>query len=829
MADFELIALDTTTPELQAIAAGDRGVVPGSLLVEETLEVPNGIILVRIAGSTFFTVQDMQNQFHSAGSVTGGVINDAGGGSVTVDVGTGFIRATDSPVAQLLFFDWSALASTAIPTDTTRFIGVEFNAGSPQVVIRTSENWDLNTDFPLGVVVNEGDVLHIDLLAHQVGDHANGMINRLHEVMGTQRDNRLGGLLLGETGTRNVTMSSGAIWQKLVRTAMSAIDTSGAGTFDIYHRDGAGGFTRIAAETQWPNTEYDNDQAAPTVLGNNKFAVIWFWLENDNDLIAMYGQAEHSTISSAETEPIPALTPDRIKETSILIGQIIFQKNGDPAEEILSAFDVAFSGGSALENHTHTVSEITDLDADLSTFSLPANTEISDFGAVLIDDADPGEAQQTLELVIGTDVLAPDGDGSGLSGVGGAFATSGTENLFAGTNAGNSLTTGTNNFFAGLNAGTGITVGDFNIAIGSGAMDAATTGVNVNNNIAIGGNSMGSGVLTGADNIAIGQLAGDALTSGNTNVLIGLNAGDEMTTGSSNIFLGNVVLNGVVTGGQNIVIGNGLTGDDLTSGSSNIILGASSGTKITTGIDNVIIGKFILNENGTNPTNVIAIGSEAMTSGATTGANNIGIGSKSGNVLTSGADNIYIGRSAGLVNTTGSNQIMIGETLSASGTAIADEYVIGHDITGAGTETTKIGSATDSIVNDWGENATWTHSSDIRMKDIIGSSPLGLDFINNLNPVEFTKKPASQLPEEWGVDKDAKIDTDKIYQGMVAQEVRKALDAAGVGNFGGWREDADGRQRIGDAAFVFPLINAVNELTKQLNDLKEQVKTLRSV
>ena len=353
-----------------------------------------------------------------------------------------------------------------------------------------------------------------------------------------------------------------------------------------------------------------------------------------------------------------------------------------------------------------------------------------------------------------------------ISGGGGAFATSGTENLFAGTMAGDSLTTGTNNFFAGLNAGTAITDGTFNVVIGSGALDASIT---ADHTIAIGTNVMGA-AATGADNICLGQLSGSEIVTAARNVCIGLQAGDAMTAGS-----------------DNIAIGTNCMGAGVTTGDSNVSFGTFAGSALTSG------------------------------------SRNVSAGFNSGGTLTSGDWNVCIGSSTGLVWATGNNNIAIGESLAGSSSAVSDEIIIGHDITGAGVETTKIGSPTDNIVNDWGENATWTHSSDMRMKNIIGRSPLGLDFINSLNPVEFTKKPASQWPEEWGVEKDTKIDTDKIYQGMVAQEVRKALDVAGVGNFGGWREDADGRQRIGDAAFVFPLIRAVQELSAQIKELKRKI------
>jgi hypothetical protein len=104
---------------------------------------------------TYSTVNDYMDSFGSTGRKTGGVITDATGGYIAVTAGTGFIKATDDDNAPLLFFDFPAPANIQIPASSTRYIGVEYNSGTPQVVARTTFNWNFDTEFPLGVVINE--------------------------------------------------------------------------------------------------------------------------------------------------------------------------------------------------------------------------------------------------------------------------------------------------------------------------------------------------------------------------------------------------------------------------------------------------------------------------------------------------------------------------------------------------------------------------------------------------------------------------------------------------------------------------------------------------
>ncbi|KKL59479.1 hypothetical protein LCGC14_2214930, partial [marine sediment metagenome] len=232
---------------------------------------------------------------------------------------------------------------------------------------------------------------------------------------------------------------------------------------------------------------------------------------------------------------------------------------------------------------------------------------------------------------------------------------------------------------------------------------------------------------------------------------------------------------------------------------SNTGIGAVALDALTTGINCTAVGRASLSGNQTG-NDCTAVGKSALL--LSTGANNTVLGSLAGDVITSGSDNTMLGKSTDPSANSATNQICIG--VAVVGTA-NDQCSIG-----------KSGAITS---NDFGSDAVWTQTSDFHRKNIIGESELGLSFINELVPVKYTLKPASELPKEWNIDPDMTIDTEKVLTGLVAQDVKAAIDKHGVDRFAGWSEGPDG-QRIGKEAFIFPLINAINELTAEVETLK---------
>jgi len=232
----------------------------------------------------------------------------------------------------------------------------------------------------------------------------------------------------------------------------------------------------------------------------------------------------------------------------------------------------------------------------------------------------------------------------------------------------------------------------------------------------------------------------------------------------------------VAGGEQNVAIGN-YTLDALTSGDANTILGYNAGSSITTGGSNTLIG--------------YQAGQDTVA--LTTGGNNVAVGL---NVRTSASDSY--------------NAIVIGHNISA-----ASDYFA-------------FGKASNVVSNNFTANASWSRSSDERKKTNIKNSTLGLNFINELRPVTFNWKPNSEFPETFeDYKQENQMTTDITLHGMIAQDVKKALDNANVNDFGGWSENEDGSQELSQEMFVHPLIKAVQELSATVTTLQQEIKILK--
>lgn len=146
----------------------------------------------------------------------------------------------------------------------------------------------------------------------------------------------------------------------------------------------------------------------------------------------------------------------------------------------------------------------------------------------------------------------------------------------------------------------------------------------------------------------------------------------------------------------------------------------------------------------------------------------------------------------------------------------------------------------------WAANGT-IQTSDHRTKKDITDSELGLNFIKSLRPVSYKwiegakeiEKIVYRDKDGNEVDKDSEgalpaeiieksIPGQRTHFGLIAQEVKAALPD-GI-DFGGWvltdKENPDSHQALRYDQFIAPLIKAVQEQQKQIEELSAKVAAL---
>jgi hypothetical protein len=314
--------------------------------------------------------------------------------------------------------------------------------------------------------------------------------------------------------------------------------------------------------------------------------------------------------------------------------------------------------------------------------------------------------------------------------------------------------------------------------------------------------------VTGSNNTALGYTALAANTTASNNVAIGHNALVVNSTGASNTAVGVEAL------------------DANTTASNNTAVGRQALSANTTGNSNVAIGYQSLDANTTAGGNT-AIGTYAGTAN-TTGDSNTFFGYEAGDKVTTGTSNVAMGhRSMGTL-TTGSSNTVVGQGANTSASGASSQIVLGQGVTGNANSSFCFGTgSSDSAISNGATSIT--APSDIRLKEDIQDEVVGLNFINELRPVTFLWKKAKDVPPEMKAysDSEERVMNGKYNHGFVAQEVKEAIDNNPdiKEGFDMWSEDdADGRQRIGEAALMPIMVKAVQELSAEVEQLKSKTK-----
>nr|NIT75520.1 hypothetical protein [Thermoplasmata archaeon]NIY01891.1 hypothetical protein [Thermoplasmata archaeon] len=302
----------------------------------------------KVSSPTIATQEDW-NRYH--GSVArvngGGTITDDGDGTVTVSAGYGLIRATDSNTAVFYKVDWAETPIT--PTDgQLNFIYLEWNAGTPQMVVTTTKRTDLNTNIYMGSVHRSGTFLHPTTHVTPTGNVSAKLTKRFNDTEGLTR---AAGSVTTEVGTRNVAITQGTWWHGLDEQTIAAVDTSVADTITTFYRDGVGGWTATGGVTQIPNDFYDDGSGTLQALSANRYGVYWLYVGVDNHTYMIYGRGDYTSSQWPDAIPPGDIPPHMQEQHSGIVARIVVQKGDTVFTDLVVPWDTAFTSSGVQEHH----------------------------------------------------------------------------------------------------------------------------------------------------------------------------------------------------------------------------------------------------------------------------------------------------------------------------------------------------------------------------------------------------------------------------------------------------------------------------------------------
>lgn len=283
--------------------------------------------------------------------------------------------------------------------------------------------------------------------------------------------------------------------------------------------------------------------------------------------------------------------------------------------------------------------------------------------------------------------------------------------------------------------------------------------------------------------VFIGSNAGCAITAGQEAVIIGHNAGRTLCNAfGSHLVIGtSAYFNG--TGGSNTIIGNGAA---LQGGGDSMVVVGNDAAYYGTGGSSVAIGYRALygtSPAGSAPRNT-AVGYEAMCN-ITTGCCNVAMGMWTGCTITTGINNLVLGYGAQTAAATSSNTVTLGNS---------------------------------SITTIRAQVTTITALSDARDKTDITALPVGLDFVNTLNPVKFT----------WQMRETNEVKDGTSEAGFIAQELLAAQEAAGADYLDLVYDENPEKLEATPGKLLPVLVKAIQELSAKNDALEARIAQLEA-
>lgn len=291
------------------------------------------IDLQRISGSSKHSLQDLFNTW-GVGKVAGGTLSDAGSQQIAVTSGNCIVALGTLDTDPVVFANFGAKVASAISDQRVTWFAVQYLGNTAGIIalegssatdyaVPTAINYQ--NVFPLGYATRNGTEIYVTNNPRRMQDALGGLTARFYQTQPLARDERLGGLILGEQGGRFITLSAGKLWDRQNQFPISAVATTSGSVFSTWYRDSSTGFIETENVTQWPNTQYDNGSGTLQTVAANRYANLWWYLSTESSLSMVYGRAIYTSVALAANGPVPATLPLPINTHYKLIGRTTFQ------------------------------------------------------------------------------------------------------------------------------------------------------------------------------------------------------------------------------------------------------------------------------------------------------------------------------------------------------------------------------------------------------------------------------------------------------------------------------------------------------------------------
>ena len=196
----------------------------------------------------------------------------------------------------------------------------------------------------------------------------------------------------------------------------------------------------------------------------------------------------------------------------------------------------------------------------------------------------------------------------------------------------------------------------------------------------------------------------------------------------------------------------------------------------------------------------------------TTGSYNVAIGTQALSANTTGNQNTAYGYQAGNTTTTGSGNTFIGYGNQANSATDSYCIVLGFNSGGKGGSTGYINPSGGGVYQ--GNNSsTWSTTSDQRLKKNIVDNTVGLDAINQVRVRNFEYRTEDEVTD---LPKQNAVNITGTQLGVIAQELQQVLPDC-------VKQESTGVLSVDTSNITWHLINAVKELSTELNELKQKV------